>query len=38
MENSISTARACMLLGAEDAECGFEKPGCLGKGNQAGGE
>lgn len=26
------------LLGAEDSECGFEHPGCLGKGNQAGGE
>lgn len=31
MENSISSASVCMLLGAQDAECGFEQPGCLGK-------
>lgn len=37
-ENSISMALACRLPAAEDSMRGFEQAGCLGKGNQAGGE
>lgn len=35
---ALALTLACRLLGAEGSIRGFEQPGCLGKGNQAGGE
>lgn len=35
---ALALVLACKLPGAEDSVSGFEQPGCLGKGNQAGGE